>query len=96
MVKRQIKQHGNSFIIKLEPIDIKENNLKIGDMVDVLLGNDANDIQELIASSNDFIKSMEDRQSMKKLLKEEITEDLMKNVEDLVYKKIKKELEAEK
>ena len=32
---RQIKQYGNTFVIKLSPDDLKDLNLKVGDNVDI-------------------------------------------------------------
>jgi antitoxin component of MazEF toxin-antitoxin module len=37
-MKRQIKLHGNSFVIKLEPADMKDFKLKEGMFVDIVLG----------------------------------------------------------
>ena len=35
MRKRKVQKYGNSWIIKLNPIDIKDFNLEIGDEVDL-------------------------------------------------------------
>lgn len=35
MKKRQIKKYGGSHAVKLEPIDLQDNNLKEGDELDL-------------------------------------------------------------
>jgi len=35
MRKREIKKYGDSFVIKLFPIDLKDFNLSVGDTIDI-------------------------------------------------------------
>ena len=50
-MKRQIKKHGNSFVIKLEPVDIREFELKEGDWIDI----------QLKITEEELMKKVEDR-----------------------------------
>lgn len=86
MVKRRIKKYGGSLSIKLEVADIMDYKLKEGQTIDVHFGDKADQISKLIANTDDFLKAMKD----KDLLKEELKVELMKEVEDAVFEKLKK------
>ena len=85
MEKRQIKQYGNTFAIKLEVSDMKEYKLKVGQFLDLDLGK--NELRRVLDKTDEFLEGLKRRDEMKAQLKKE----LQKELEDAVFKKLEKD-----